>query len=262
MTTPQKTLLLFLGCAALLAGSYLTLKNLKETMETQLIDRLTQAVGHISNENLEVRLGGIHALGRIAAVSERDYGPIMQILITYVRERASIKKDHALKDPPQRLAPDIQAALDVIGRRRRTYKEGETQRLDLRKTDLRRADLIGAHLQGAILSGAHLEEANLSGAHLEEAIFRDAHLERASLAGAHMKKAFFGGARLDGATLKEAGLEQAYLNGARMDGANLLGADLTDAIGLDWDQLKTAKKDNRTRLPGYLKAQRPSTGSQ
>lgn len=261
MTTPPKTLLLFLGCAALLAGSYLTLQNLKEAMETQLADRLTQAVGHISNENLDVRLGGIHALGRLAAVSERDYGPIMHILVTYVRERASIKKGQALKDPPPRLAPDIQAALDVIGRRRHGYQEGESQRLDLRRTDLRRADLAGAKFAGAILGEVHLEAANLSGIHLEDAILRETHLEYADLTEAEMERTFLLNGRLHGARLRAADLRQAYLAGARFDEADLLGADLTGAVGLTWDQLKTARKDNRTRLPNDLKAQRPSPGS-
>lgn len=261
MTTPQKTLLLFLGCAALLAGAYLTLQNLKETVETQLADRLTQAVGHISNESLDVRLGGIYALERIAAVSERDYGPIMHILATYVRERALIKKGQALKDPPQRLAPDIQAALDVIGRRRHSYQEGERQRLDLRGTDLRRANLAGAKFAGAILSEVHLEEANLAGIHLEDAILRNAHVERANLTEAKMERTFLLNTRLAGARLRNANLREAHLLGTRFDEADLLGADLTDAFGLTWDQLKTARKDNRTRLPNDLKAQRPSTGS-
>ena len=262
MTTPPKTLLLFLGCAALLAGSYLTLQNLKETMEAQVTDRLTQAVGHISNESLDVRLGGIYALERIAAGSERDYEPILHILITYVRERAPWKEDGSARQGQlAKPAPDVQAALTVIGRRKHAYKQGETQRLDLRKTDLRGANLSGAHLEGAILSGVHLEGAILHGTNLKEAILREAHLENASLVGARLEKAYLGGARLDGAILRDAHLEDAYASEARLDGADLLGADLTGAFGLTWEQIKTARKDNRTRLPNDLKAQRPSPGS-
>jgi len=42
------------------------------------------------------------------------------------------------------------------------------------------------------------------------------------------------------------------LGGAHLDSADLLGADLTDANGLTWEQLKLARKDNRTRLPASL----------
>jgi len=41
---------------------------------------------------LELRLGGIYALERIAQESEKDYWPIMEVLTTYVREHAPIKK--------------------------------------------------------------------------------------------------------------------------------------------------------------------------
>lgn len=246
--------------AMLLAGSYLTLKNLRDTLEAQVTDRLTQAISHINNENLEIRLGGIYALGHIAAVSERDYWPIMEILITYVRERASVGKNQTLKKPPQRLAPDIQAALDVIGRRQHSYNDGESQRLDLRGRDLRRANLAGAKLAGAILSEVHLEEANLTGISLEEAILREAHLEQSTLAEAKMEGAFLLNASLKGARLQATNLQRAFLVGTSFDGANLLGADFTEAFGLTWEQMQTAKRDSGTRLPDYLKAHSPADG--
>src|SRR5207245_2357252 len=177
MIASRKTVLWFLGGAALLTGLYLTLDKLKDTLEAQLADRLTQAVDQLRDGNLEVRLGGIYALEGLARTSESEYWPIMEILTTFVRERASVTKNQPPPEPPLRLAPDIQAALDVIGRRRHTFRDGESQRLDLRGTDLRRANLAGAELQGA---------------------------------------------------------------------------DLTDANGLVWEQLKMAKKDNKTRLPAYL----------
>lgn len=219
----------------------------------QLADRFVQAVDQLGNENLELRLGGIYGLERIARRSEKFYGPTMDILVTYVREHAPWRTAQT----PAKPAADLQAALTVLGRRTRTYNNGESQRLDLRNLDLRRANLSGAHLEGAILSGTHLEEANLQGIHLEEAILRVAHLEQANLSGAFMQKAFLAGARLDGAILREAHLEEAFVSDARLDGADLLGANFSDAFGLTWDQIKTAKRDNRTRLPDELKPQRP-----
>ncbi len=252
MVSPRKTVLLFLGGAALLTGFYLTLDKLKDTLEAQLADRLTQAVDQLRDRNLGVRLGGIYALERLARTSENDYWPIMEILTAFVRERASVTKNQPPKEPPLRLAPDIQAALDVMGRRRHTYQDGESQRLDLRGTDLRRVNLAGAKLAGAILSEVRLEEANLAGISLEEAILRAAHLEHSNLTEAKMQGAFLLNTRLNGARLRNANLQGAFLGGARFDGAELLGADLTDANGLTWEQLKTARKDNRTRLPAYL----------
>ena len=258
MSPFKKTLVLSFGSAVLLAGFYLTLDKLRVTLEGQLTDRFAQAVAQLGSDNLELRLGGIYALERIAAGSERDYWPIMQVLTTYVRERASVRKNQSLKEPPKRLAPDIQAALDVIGRRRHSYKDGETQRLDLRGTDLRRVNLAGAKFAGVILSEVHLEEANLAGIRLDEAILRDSHLEQANLTEAKVEGAFLLNTRFNGSRLRAANLREAFLVGTRFDGADLLAADLTDAFGLTWEQIKTARKDNRTRLPDYLKAQRPA----
>ena len=245
----------------LLAGFYVTLRELRATLELQLADRFVQAVDQLGKENLELRLGGIYGLERIARRSEKFYWPIMQILTTYVRERTSISKDQALKDPPQRLAPDIQAALDVIGGRRHSYKDGESQRLDLRGTDLRRANLAGAQFAGVILSEVHLEEANLTGIRLTEAILRESHLERANLTEARMEGAFLLNTRLSGSRLRAANLLEAYLVGTRFDEADILGTDFTDAIGLTWEQIQTAQRDNRTRLPNYLKLPAAAPGA-
>lgn len=262
MTTTRKTLAFFLGTVALLAGFYFTLDKLRTTLKVQLADRFTQAIDQLGKDNLELRLGGIYALERIAQGSEADYWPAMEILTTYVREHAAWKESRPPEEeqPPQKLAADIQAILTVLGRRERTYKNGEDLRLDLRGTDLRRANLSGAHLEGAILSGVHLEWANLSWAHLEDAILRGTHLEKSSLAGAGLERAFLGEARLEGAVLKEARLEKAYLSGAHLEAANLLGADFTEAFGLTWEQMQTAKRDSGTRLPDYLKAHSPADG--
>ena len=257
----RKILILFLGGMALLAGFYFTLDKLRVTLEGQSTDRFAQAIDQLGKDNLELRLGGIYALERIAHSSEKDYWPIMDVLTTYVRERASAKKTPALQEQPRRLAADIQAALDVIGRRRHSYKDGENQRLDLRGTDLRRANLAGAKLAGAILSEVHLEEANLAGIHLEDAILRDAHVERANLTEAKMERTFLLNTHLAGTRLRNANLREAHLLGTRFDDAELLGADLTDAFGLTWEQIKTAKKDNRTRLPDYLRLPAQAPGA-
>src|SRR3989454_2874965 len=90
MIASRKTVLWFLGGAALSTGLYLTLDKLKDTLEAQLADRLTQAVDQLRDRNLEVRLGGIYALERLARTSESEFWPIMEILTTFVRERTPL----------------------------------------------------------------------------------------------------------------------------------------------------------------------------
>jgi uncharacterized protein YjbI with pentapeptide repeats len=76
------------------------------------------------------------------------------------------------------LRADIQAILTVLGRRTRTYGNGESQRLNLQFTNLQYADLQGAQLQGVMLDGAQLQGANLRGAKLQHAILSGADLQK------------------------------------------------------------------------------------
>src|SRR5215208_7598507 len=89
------------GGLALLFGLYFTWRRVEisqRTLETQqdqqVTERFTQAIDQLGatddkgNKRMEIRLGGIYALERIARDSERDHWPIMETLTTYVREHA------------------------------------------------------------------------------------------------------------------------------------------------------------------------------
>jgi hypothetical protein len=190
---------------------------LPSSQQGQVTDRFTKATDHLGavtdngQKKLEIRLGGIYALDRIARDSERDHGPIMEFLTAYVRENAPwppkppkdaqpSKSDQSPREEPPtaqdllrlpRIAADIQAILTVLGRRTKTYGNGEQQLLDLRDTDLRGAELGGARLQGAILLRARLQWATLSGAQLQDAILFAARLEGADLQRAQLEGAKF-----------------------------------------------------------------------
>jgi uncharacterized protein YjbI with pentapeptide repeats len=239
---------------------------LRISREGQVTDRFTHAIDQLGSATLDVRLGGIYALERIAKDSPRDHGPIMEVLTAFVRQHAPWKDNQPPAEAGHRPKPpaDIQAVLIVLGRRVIDEKWQEPRRfmipsiespgLDLSKTDLRGTILAEAHLEGADLSythlenaylrGAHLEKAFIGGAHLEGANLIEAHLEGASFPGAHLEKAFITGAhlenanlrrahlkgaRLEGAHLERADLHEAYLEGANLIGAHLEGADLREA---------------------------------
>ncbi len=247
-------------------------EQVRLAQEGQVTERFTRAIEHLGDDRLEVRLGGIYALERIARDSEKDHWTIMEVLTAYVRERAPWKEapappstSGAEAEPPAGPGParpnpplDIQAILTVIGRRSRFFGQGETESLDLRGTDLRGADLTGAHLERADLGGAHLEEAYLWGAHLDGAYLRGAYLEETDLRGTILELADLRGAHLEladlgGAHLEEADLRRAHLEGADLTEAHLEGADLRGATGLTRSQLAWAYTDDKTKLPDYLK---------
>jgi Pentapeptide repeats (8 copies) len=152
------TLLQGVGGLVLVAGAIATWRQFRLNREGQVTERFTRAIDQLGSEKLEVRLGGIYALERIARDSARDHGPIMEVLTAYIRENAPAEKIVRARvkegDKPPKLATDIQAVLTVLGRR--TPRRGEVP-LDLAETNLQGANLGGANLQGAILWDANLQ---------------------------------------------------------------------------------------------------------
>ncbi len=253
-----------LGGTALLSGLYFTWRTLQTNREGQITERFTRAIDQLGatdgdgNKRLEVRLGGIYALERIARDSEEDHGPIVEVLTAYVREHApwppkglsdedglppqlaygSEIPDHARSAVKKKLPspedPDIRAILAVLRRRSRYLGNGESEPLDLGRTNLRRAKLRGAHLEGAALWATSLVDVDLRGAHLEGANLAGSDLLIANLYGTHLEGANLHVANLEAANLRETHLEGADLSGAIMTGANyddvhLEGADLSGA---------------------------------
>jgi hypothetical protein len=125
------------------------------TREGQVTDRYTRAIDQLGHKNVDVRLGGIYALARIAKDSPPDRVPVAEVLTAFIRGHAPWPprrpgQPPADAFPPDKLpllqsrAPDVQAALTVLSRRDR---RSDDPPLDLNGTDLRRAQLVGAHLE-------------------------------------------------------------------------------------------------------------------
>jgi hypothetical protein len=234
------------GLAAI--GAYYTHRSYALSRQGQITERFTRAVDQLGNpESLDVRLGGIYALERLARESREDHGPIVEILTAYVREHApAIPEDveqelieHAPDEYPKPPEADVQAALTVLGRRNDEHDPPAPWHLDLRGAYLPRANLRGAKfaradlsyavLEQAALRGIDLWDAHLVGARLFEADFSHAHLGQADLRGARMNRAVLVSARMPGARLVAASLGRARLREARLQGADLTDANLERA---------------------------------
>jgi hypothetical protein len=136
--------LLTLGAGLFAAGVLVyTARNFRLSREAQVTDRYTKAITQLGDDKLDVRIGGIYALERVARDSNRDHPAVMEVLAAFIRE-------HSPKLPPldprsgehrQPIPPDVQAALTVIGHRFITR--------DIRPMDLTGADLTGARWSGA-----------------------------------------------------------------------------------------------------------------
>jgi Pentapeptide repeats (8 copies) len=177
------------------------------TEQGQVTDRYTKAIEQLGSDKLDVRIGGIYALERIARDSARDHPTAMEVLAAFIRERSDEqwppRPGEQVREPSIR--PDVQAAVTVVGRR--------DAKRDIRTLDLRGAKLISAILLRANLASANLLRANLTGTNLVGADLTGAHLVSADLTGAGLRSANLTGADLTGADVK---------------GAHLVGADLTD----------------------------------
>ena len=241
--------------------------NVRVAQEGHLTEGFTQAIEHLGSDKIEIRVGGIYALERIAKDSEKDHGPIMEVLTAYVRERAPRREENTDEPPPA----DIQAILTVFGRRKTTgpYRRigggsveggvpGQWQTSGKgRGPDS--LDLNHTHLVGAELISADLTTANLAGANLSGATLVGANLTMATLAGANLYEA-----KLYEADLTMADLNAADLSGANLDAAELILAALTGAKNLTAEQVLSAKNWRTARLPKdlqYLLTGPPETSS-
>jgi hypothetical protein len=247
----------FVGGLVLVVGAVLTALNLRQTRlrdeeqrraneeralidrEGQITERFTRAIDQLGSAALDVRLGGIYALERLARESRDDHGPIMEVLTAFVRERSPWPPLDE-EEGPHRPSADVQAAFTVLGRRNRDHEpdwewysiptqQGHQAReyhLNLRSVDFRGASLPRADFSYDDLIGSHFEGANLDRARfwhaeLGRSDFRGANLRDASLSGAIMSEAHFEHATLWGADLSEVWMTNAFLEGANLDDANV-----------------------------------------
>src|SRR5450756_713730 len=235
----------------------ITARTFELTEQGHLTERYSKAIEQLGSKGLDVRLGGIYALERIAVDSARDHPTVVEVLSAFVREhsnpaRRGRSRAPAPSDHPQPTA-DVQAALTVLGRL--PPREG------VARAQLAAANLTGANLTGANLSGANLSGANLSGADLYRANLDGADLSGASLSRADLSRARLSRANLSSparnpfgspANLSGANLSGADLSGANLHLANLSGATLLRAIDVRQDQLDSARGDEGTHLPEGL----------
>ena len=227
------------GLFALVALVY-TARNFSLSREGQVTDRYTKAIEQLSSyDKLDVRIGGIYALERVARDSPRDHPTVMEVLAAFIREHSREQwppsaDDEPDADAPERgTRPDVQAAITVIGRRDPRH---DRQPVNLRDAILARADLMGADLKGASLALADLTHALLHRVDLTDADLFGAHLRSAGIADADLAGTVFMSADLTDANLAGANLTRATLRWVDLTGANLTGADLTgaDLTGALW----------------------------
>lgn len=272
----RTSLLQLMGGAILIAGLYFTARGFRLTREGHLTDRYAKSIEQIGHSNLDVRIGGIFALERIARDSPSDRQTVVETLTAFVREHTRVDSRTPKADA---VTADVQAALSVLGRR--PGAETEARRLDfyhcglsdasLAEADVRRAmfyysklvdtSFANARLDGAGLSFCEAERAAFTRASAREAnfvnaIYRDGWFLHADLTGADFYGCDLGGSDF-GRRYAEEGdppfppaiLTHARMTKAKLQGTNLRGVDLSTVRGLQQDQLNEAITDENTVMP-------------
>ncbi len=238
----------------LVAGAGATWWQVHISRQGQITDRYSKAVDQLASPSVEVRIGSIYAMERIARNSAADRDAILFLLGAFVRihspwpvgapdgpQHPTAAVDDNL--PWMRVrAPDIQAAMGTLGRLPRSREDPaiSLSRVDLRSVALRDSRLSGsrfryANLARSLLGGVWLEHADLTAADL-----RRTTLDHAHLAGANLSRASLQDASLRHADLRHANLSGANLTNTTLDAAQMAGAHANQATiwpaGLDPDQ--------------------------
>lgn len=262
----RKTLAQIIGGLFVLIGIYLAfrrqtvaeeaLRVTEETLEVsrrgQITDRFTKAIEQLGKDPLELRLGAIYGLEKIAHDSADYHWQVMEVLTAYVRDRYPWKEGTVTK-PEYKVPLDLEAVMAVL-RRRKHERETKEQVINLAATDLRKVNLEKANLPGASFDHANLQGAWLKGINLQKAWLYEAYLQRAMVHMANLHEAHF-----EKANLHEAWFSMTNLQGAKFDATNLQGANLKrailsdcalqESIGLAQTRIDSAICNEKTILP-------------
>ncbi|MGF0174441.1 pentapeptide repeat-containing protein [Streptomyces sp. Marseille-Q5077] len=240
----RTTLLQVVGGLVVLFGAYATWRQLRvsqdglrATQEGYVTDRFSRAVDQLGSDKLDVRIGGLHALWRIAEQSARDREAIISIQAAYLRTHLpwppagpeSPAADLPINDiaPLETRAADAQVALTALGV---LCRHREQSWVNLSITDLRRADCDGLWFPEVNFDRACMEAAGLYHANLTQASLVSVNLRHADLTTAILRRARCILADLRAAKLVETDLRDADFTESDLREANLRKADAHGAV--------------------------------
>jgi uncharacterized protein YjbI with pentapeptide repeats len=257
-----------------LGGLYYTARNLRLSRAGQLTDRFSKAIEQIGDSDINVRIGGLYALEKVARDSRSNMETVTEILVRFIQNRAG---DQGSNYRRPKLAADIGVALKIVGRRPGANRESD--RLDLSHLALDGADLTFAKLKEANLcylkaTASNFGKADLRGtllltARAERSFFTEADARECDFFNSDLRYSFFVNVNLERANFGSTdlrhvvfsnskgklSLRQANLTNARLDGTEFKGADLRATIGLTQEQINVASIDSNTKLPSGLHRQ-------
>jgi hypothetical protein len=252
------------GGLAVAVGAYaawrrlaLNAQEVRAVRDGQLTDRFIRAIEQLGNDkSVDIRVGAIFALERIARNSPDDSDAVIATLSSFIRLHSPwpprLPEQPDADTPADQVwslgsrSPDVQRALATIGQVPHSL-DGEWIRIP--NTDLRAARLWAYNLDFALLTESNLRHArvwnaSLVGADLSRCDLRDAELREVDLRHALLMGADLRGADLSGAQLEGA---EADANTRWPEGFDAAASGVVIVTGLDWRTQRTARRLQKLR---------------
>ena len=176
-------------------------------------EAFVEAIVLLDNADVERRLAGIDLLRTLAVLQERNADDVVSHLCDFIH-----RQDARSPGRSERITPDIQAALSLIG----TLPHGGFELADVMLTG---ANLSGLDFQGARLTRVTLTGLRATGINLTGAVFNDVTLADSVLDGA----------RLDFARLHFRSLQGVSLVGVSRVDAHIRADIAKDVAAIDRD---------------------------
>lgn len=198
-------------------------KQVNVAEQGQITDRLNKAVeglgaektvkdeyGESTKPNLEVRIGAIYALERIAQDSLRDHIQVMETLCAYVRNNV-ISDNIGTR-------VDVQTALLVLDRRSKKALAHERDRgyyLDLAECSFHTLTLSDSMFQNSRLDGTMWTNCSFQSTSFSGADMTNCQFSECIIQNSHFKDAVMSGVKFSHSTIEGNRFDQAKLNGAQ-----------------------------------------------
>jgi hypothetical protein len=157
-----------------------TVENSRQTLshqrKSQQDERFFKAAELLGNErSIDARIAALFALEHLANDSDDHYGQVIEVISTFVRRRSDELSSEGWG--PEKTPQDIEAAVTILGRRRKALGRGEQNGINLRGAFLRRIALRNGEFQLADLTDANLMDAELKNCNFADARFVAAKLQ-------------------------------------------------------------------------------------
>lgn len=192
----------------------------------------TRQVGDRLEPNIEVRIGGLLALERIAKHNLSEHIQVMEILCAFVRENARefVATTVPLGEDGEVLSGsyifprhDIASALSVIARRGHVQRQLEIGRKPPYRLNFYQADFRGLEMNGRDFANAILDYAQFEGADLTNTTFERANLSMTNFSESILNRTNFRGSYIQFNSFENAELEEANFDGAILGNVNFSG---------------------------------------